>query len=451
MRIADLAGKRVAIWGLGREGRAALQAIRARLPRLPLTIFDDHPRDIAGDALLRLEHGSPDAAQLGSFDVLIKSPGISAWLPQLVAARAAGLQVTSSTALWFAQWPDARVIAVTGTKGKSTVSALIAHLLRSRGHRVALAGNIGMPLLELIDADPPPQWWVVELSSFQTREATHADVAVVVNVAEEHLDWHGSRGRYVADKLALASVADAVLVNREDPVACQQLGNHPGLHLFAARDGWHVDDDAIWRGRERVLPVAGLPLHGRHNAVNACAALAAVDLAGEDARAAAPYLSTFAALPHRLHVLGSRDGIRFVDDSIATTPAAALAALASFQGSPVALIVGGHDRALDWTGFARHVREYPPEAIVVNGANGVRIEEALDAAGGSYRRVRVAGLADAVPAARALLPQGGTVLLAPGAASFDQFRDYVERGCEFARLAGFDPASIGDIAGLGIR
>lgn len=451
MRIADLAGKRVAIWGLGREGRAAMQAVRAQLPQLPLTIFDDHPRGIVGDDLLRVEAGSPDVTQLGNFDVLIKSPGISAWLPQLVAARAAGLQVTSSTALWFAQWPDARVIAVTGTKGKSTVSSLIAHLLRACGHRVALAGNIGMPLLELVDADPPPHWWVVELSSFQTGEASHAELAVVVNVEEEHLDWHGSRERYVADKLVLGRVANAVLTNHDDRLARQQLNAHPGLHLFSGPDGWHVHDGAIWRASERVLATAVLTLQGRHNAVNACAALAAVELAGEDARAAAPHLATFAPLPHRLHVLGSRDGIRFVDDSIATTPAAALAALASFDDSAVVLIIGGYDRALDWQAFACHVREHPPEAIVINGANSARIEQALDAVGGNYRRHRVASLAEAVSVACKLLPQGGTVLLAPGAPSFDQFRDYVERGCEFARLAGFDPASIGDIAGLGIR
>lgn len=450
MRIAELDGKRVAIWGFGKEGRAALRAVRAVLPDLPVTVFDDHPAAAAAHALVQPAGGNPDAGQLSAFDVVIKSPGISAWLPQLLEARDAGVCFTSSTALWFAQWPQAPVIAVTGTKGKSTVSALIAHLLRASGRRVALAGNIGVPLLELVDASPPPDWWVVELSSFQAHDAAHARVAVIVNVEEEHLDWHGSRERYVADKLAVADVADAVLVNRDDDRTRRHLAGRR-MHLFAASDGWHVRDDGIWRAGQRMLDLTQLKLQGQHNANNACAALAAIELAGEDAGAAVAHLATFEPLPHRLNLLGSRDGVDFVDDSIATTPAAAIAALSSFGSAGVAIIVGGHDRALDWAVFAQHLLAHPPQAVIINGANGARIDQALAAVGGDYHRERVASLADAVAAAHRQLRGGGTLLLSPGAPSFDQFRDYAERGRVFARLCGLDPTAIGDIAGLGIR
>jgi UDP-N-acetylmuramoylalanine--D-glutamate ligase len=393
---------------------------------------------------------APGAGALSAFDVVIKSPGISAYRPEIIEAQHNGTRFTSGTALWFAENPGARVIAVTGTKGKSTVAALIAHLLRSLGRRVALAGNIGLPLLELLDPPHAPDWWVVELSSFQTREAGALDVGVINNIHEEHLDWHGTRARYVEDKLALAAVARSLVVGALHPELLARTGTHAHRRTFGDAHGWHVADGAIVRDGQAAFDLARSPLPGPHNALNLCAALAALDAAGEDARAAAPAIATFRALPHRLQMLGERDGIRFVDDSIATTPLATLEALASLRGRAVCVLVGGHDRGLDWQPFADAVREQPPFAIIAMGANGARIERLLRASGGSYRLESAATLADAFAQARAIVPPNGVVLLSPGAPSFDQFKDYAERGCAFARLSGFDPAAIGQIEGLGI-
>jgi UDP-N-acetylmuramoylalanine--D-glutamate ligase len=185
MRIADLAGRRLAVWGFGREGRAALAALQLRLPRQPVTLFCNVAEAPFGQAMhpaVEVDTGAPSAGALSVFDVVIKSPGIGAYRPELLEAQHNGTHFTSGTALWFAENPAARVIAVTGTKGKSTVTALIAHLLRSLGRRVALAGNIGLPLLELLDPPQAPDWWVVELSSFQTREAGPLEVGVINNV-----------------------------------------------------------------------------------------------------------------------------------------------------------------------------------------------------------------------------------------------------------------------------
>jgi UDP-N-acetylmuramoylalanine--D-glutamate ligase len=195
MRPADLAGKRVGVWGCGREGQAALAALRARLPgqRVGLFCSEGEAAGLADRGGLDLLGTAPDADALAAFDVVVKSPGISAYRPELLAAAARGTRFVSGTALWFGEHPGARVIAVTGTKGKSTVASLVAHCLRALGRRTALAGNIGMPLLELLDPPQAPDWWVVELSSFQTREPPAVDVAVVNNLYEEHLDWHGTR------------------------------------------------------------------------------------------------------------------------------------------------------------------------------------------------------------------------------------------------------------------
>ncbi|HEU4662520.1 MAG TPA: UDP-N-acetylmuramoyl-L-alanine--D-glutamate ligase [Dokdonella sp.] len=453
MRFADLADRRVAVWGFGREGHAALAALQLRLPGQPVTLFCSAAEAPYGHAVhpaVEVVVETPSAGMLSSYDVVIKSPGISAYRPEILEAQHNGTRFTSGTALWFAENRAARVIGVTGTKGKSTVSALVAHLLRALGRRVALAGNIGLPLLELLDAEPPPDWWVVELSSFQTREAGALEVALVSNLYEEHLDWHGTRERYAEDKLALATVARTLLVDSRQSELVGRTASHADRRLFGDAHGWHVDGDAIVRGRERAFALADSPLPGAHNAFNACAALAAIEAAGEDALAAARAIATFRPLPHRLQSLGTQGGIDYVDDSISTTPQATLEALASFGTRAVSVLVGGHDRGLDWHAFAEAVRREPPHAIVTMGANGARIAALLHETGGAYTLASAPTLADAFALARAATPPGGVVLLSPGAPSFDQFKDYAERGCAFARLAGFVPAAIGRIEGLGI-
>jgi UDP-N-acetylmuramoylalanine--D-glutamate ligase len=451
MRIADLADRHVAVWGYGREGRAAVAAIRARLPNQRVTVFcsDAEAVELSVDAVSAVST-PPDAAALSAFDIVIKSPGISAYRPEILEAQHNGTHFTSGTALWFAEHQDARVIAVTGTKGKSTVSALIAHFLRDLGHRTALAGNIGLPLLDLLDPPILPDAWVVELSSFQTRAAPRVSVGVINNLYEEHLDWHGTRERYAADKLALADAAEVLIVNALQPELMARTATHPNRMTFGDASMWHVREGAIFRAGRRACALADLPLPGLHNALNVCAALTAVEASGMDAMTAVGHVGTFAPLPHRLQTLGERDGLVWINDSIATTPQATLEALASLKSREVTVIVGGHDRGLDWRTFADTVRQSPPHAIVTMGANGGRIAEVLRATPGRYVLESADSLDDAVLVARRITPAGGIVLLSPGAPSFDQFRDYAERGRTFAALAGFDASLIGSIRGLGI-
>ena len=456
MRIAELAGRRVAIWGFGREGHAAIHALRTRMPEQVLTLFCG-PAEIgpahALDPTLEIIAGEPDAATLSRFDVVVKSPGISAYKPALLAARAQGTHFTSGTALWFGEnkpdvGRDAHVIAVTGTKGKSTTSALIAHLSRALGVRTALAGNIGLPLLELLGQQA--DLWVIELSSFQTGEAGPLELGVITSLYEEHLDWHGSRERYVVDKLRLADASRQLLVNALQPALLERTQAHPHRLLFGQPEGWHVADGFIRRGKQDIFPINRLAAPGLHNALNACAALAALAAVGMDALAAAPALAHFRPLPHRLQPLGMRNGWHWVNDSISTTPLATLAALESLHGRVVSVLVGGHDRGLDWTPFVEAVREAPPNAIVCMGSNGARIETALRAAEVGCPVVQVDDLARAVAEAKTHTPKDGVILLSPGAPSFDQFKDYAERGRCFTTLGGFDGAAISGIDGLGI-
>ena len=460
MRISQLEGRRVALWGWGREGRAAWRAVRARLPALPLTLFCNEAEAgeaaSLGDPLLDTRTRAGVEA-LSAFDVVVKSPGISPYRPEALAAAARGTRFIGGTALWFAEHPDARTVCVTGTKGKSTTTSLLAHLLRAGGHRTALAGNIGLPLLE-VPEEPAPEFWAIELSSYQTGDVAASgvrpEVAVVLNLFPEHLDWHGSEARYVEDKLALVTAARprTAVLNAADPrLAALELPDSR-IVWFNRADGWHLRGDALYRGDAFVFDTAAVPLPGRHNRGNLCAVLAAIETLGVEAAPLAPAALDFRPLPHRLQWLGERDGLGWVNDSISTTPHASLAALDCHRGRRVAILLGGHDRGLDWSGFASHLDAEAPAAVVTMGGNGPRIHALLEplAAGGRFVLEAAADLPDAVVRARRLLDGEGIVLLSPGAPSFGAYRDYTERGRHFAALAGFDPEAISSIPGLGV-
>lgn len=457
MKFATLEGRHVAVWGFGREGRAALAALRRHLPKQPLILFC-HPHEadvLAADEYLEVRTVPPDADALAACDFVVKSPGISLYKPEIVAAQTQGTVFTSGTALWFGEHPDARVIGITGTKGKSTTAAMLAHLARAAGVRTALAGNIGLPLLELDEQQA--ELWVVELSSFQTREAGPLDVGVVTSLYEEHLDWHGSRERYVADKLKLADVSHTLVVNACQTHLLELTGRHSRRVVFGREDGWHVqpngqEGDAIFCGSRPMLSTAALPIPGHHNALNACAALTALQQAGIDADAdVIAALTSFRPLPHRLQRLGAQAGFEWIDDSISTTPQAALAALESLHGHRVTLILGGHDRGLDWSGFVAAIAQRPDLQVITQGATGPRIANAMCEAGEASMLTEAGNLDAAVASARLISRPGDHIVMSPGAPSFDQFHSYAERGRHFAGLAGFDPKGTGTIQGLGIQ
>lgn len=458
---------RVAVWGGGREGRAALAALRRRDQDRPLHWLVTAPELQPCRAYAEAHVAAPVTVQVegveatpGQFELVVKSPGISLYRPDILAARHVGTRFTSGSAIWFADHPAARTLCVTGTKGKSTTAALIAHLLRRGGHRVALAGNIGLPLLDLErEPEPRPDWHVIELSSYQCADLDIApQVAVLTNLIEEHLDWHGSLDRYRQDKLHLLARAGAVVV--PDGIAVQAAGR---VHRFDVAPGWHLAGDRLRCGERDHLPLSTLPLPGRHNAINLCAALTALDAAGMDAASLLPGLAGFQPLPHRLQELGVDNGILAVNDSIATTPAAMLAAWRHYRHRPLVLIIGGHERGLDWRDAIATLAGDPPLHICTQGANGAGLAARMAAAGLSVSvhpdlAAAVARGRDVLagylrlPAAGDVVRQGVTavLLLSPGAPSFPEFSDYTARGRAFAAAAGFDPGPVMPIQGLGV-
>lgn len=455
--------RKVAIWGFGQEGQAAYRFLRQSFPDKKLGIILTEQEaaawDFSGDPNVELVSEEPQAGTFGPYQIVIKSPGISPYryARAMEWAHFRGTRFISGTSLWFSHHRHDKTIVITGTKGKSTTSALTAALLRATGARTVLAGNIGLPLLDVMDPEPPADYWVIELSSFQAADfAGHPAIACVLNLSPEHLDWHGDEATYYRDKLKVCApgTADLTVLNASDARLMAHTEGLEARALFNHRGFWHARGSSVWHDDEPVIDMADTALSGAHNASNVAAAFTIVEAFGHDPRKLLHAVRSFRPLPHRLAAVGERAGVIYVDDSIATTPEATLAALRSLAPRPTVVLVGGFDRGLDWGDFARQMAHETPHALIAMGQNGPRIhaqlEDALAAVAPAARPALklVDTLEAAVRAAQQLAPPGGAVLLSPGAPSFDQYRNYAERGREFTRLAGF---TVGDdhIQGLG--
>jgi UDP-N-acetylmuramoyl-L-alanine---L-glutamate ligase len=442
VRFSELRDTKVGVWGAGREIRSFAAQLHRRVPSAQIVVVASD--DAAGPDLLGAL-GAPEARvasdgeivpALAACDVVIRSPGVSAYRSELQELRARGVPITTATALWLAEVGGAGVIGVTGTKGKSTTSTLAVHLARAAGCTAELAGNIGAPALDLLDR-PPADVAVLELSSYQIADLeTGPEVAVVTNLHREHIDWHGSEERYYADKLrilGLPGVRASVLSGR-DPRLLEAARDAIEPRLYGVPEGWDVTADGIaFAGR----PMAGsdrLPLRGVHNALNLCAALTAIEAIGLPRPSLPAALRGVGALPHRLEIVVERDGVTWVDDSISTTPESTLAALASFPGCAIVLIAGGQDRDQDYAALGRMLAER--EAVVLGLPDtGSRLIAAARKAGAPKTHlVEVADMEAAVSHAQVVAHAGTTVLLSPAAPSYNAYVNFEERAQHFRTL-----------------
>lgn len=442
MRFSEVDGKTIGVWGLGRETRSFLEHLSRVFPTTRARVIvregNEAIRDLAAaqDALVV----TPDEAveALRQCDLLVRSPGVSIYGPELQTLLAEGLEVTTATALWMAERGGRRIIGITGTKGKSTTAMLASHLIRSTGRRVGLGGNIGLPALDLID-HPADEWAVIELSSYQTADLPAGpEVAVLTNLYREHMDWHRTEENYRSDKLrmfGLPGVREAVL-----PIDADTPPGIPSVSVtrFGGDDNWHLEGEGIVHPDGARVEGADIPLRGRHNRLNLCAALAAIDAAGLERPDLPGALVGAEALPHRLQSVARRGGVEWVDDSISTTPESTSAALESYSGRSAVLIAGGLDRGQDYSALGELLAR---EDVAVLGlpTTGERLVSAAIYAGATGERARkVRDMEQAVEMARELSVAGGVVLLSPAAPSYNTYRNFEERGHHFAELVGHD-------------
>lgn len=444
MRFSELEGATVGVWGAGREIRSFATQLGRRLPsaRIGVVALDDLTSDVPPELMVSgasVVAAAQAVIALATCDAVVRSPGVSIYRPELRALRERGVPVTTATALWLAETGGAGAIGVTGTKGKSTTATLVAHLARAAGLTVHLAGNIGLPVLELLDS-PSADLVVIELSSYQIADLPlGTEVVVVTNLHPEHVDWHVSHANYRADKLRLLALPGvrARVVNGRDAALAAAARAAGKTVCFGLDGGWDVTPEGIVLDRSVVVPAAQRPLRGEHNALNLCAALAALT-AADVPLPPLPYgLEGAGALPHRLEVIAELDGVVWVDDSVSTTPESTMAALQSFADRDIVLIGGGHDREQDYAALGR---ELAARKACVLGlpVTGSRLVHAARAAGvADERALEVDDMAAAVKRARSLARIGAVVLLSPAAASYNAYVNFEQRGADFrARISG---------------
>ncbi|HEX6985526.1 MAG TPA: UDP-N-acetylmuramoyl-L-alanine--D-glutamate ligase, partial [Planctomycetaceae bacterium] len=392
-------------------------------------------------------------------DLIVASPAVPTDHPLLVAAEAAGVSVTTEIGLFWAHCRG-RIIGVTGSVGKSTTAAMIHAALVGSGRTAWLGGNIGGSLLPDVDRIAADDWVVLELSSFQLErlgpQKPRPRVAVVTNLRPNHLDRHGTLAAYRAAKqnlLRWQTAEDVAVLNADDPdvstwptaARVRRFGTwreEPPPGAFLDGDRLVVSD-----GRSLAELPLSLRVPGEHHRLNAAAAVAAATAVGVEPQVAVDALNGFRGLPHRLEVLGEIDGRLWVNDSKATTPESAVAALRSFD-RPVRLIAGGADKGVDLSPLADQIAARDA-AVYLSGRTGPVIAELLARRG--HRAVTSCETFDeSVTAAHRDSRPGDVILLSPGCASWGQFRDYRERGERFAELARTEPPTPGS-EGEGIR
>lgn len=444
---ADLAGRRVLVLGLARSGIASVRFLSTA--GAEVTIYDRRSREELADAVARLEGLRIRFALaippeqlirlLGEAELVVTSPSISPRFPTtdpwlrsaLLGAEAHGVPLLSEVDLFLRLTPS-RVLAVTGTKGKTTTTSLVGAILAADGMPHLVGGNIGRPLLDRLDELGPDSWAVLELSELQLPTISRgADVSLYTNITADHLDRHGTVEAYRAVKARLAELARGpVVLNADDPGCRELAARMPKLKIVwyggeagraMLRDGWIVLDGEPLIGAEE------LQLPGQHMLHDALGAALAARLAGVATASIRAALRTFRGVPHRLETIGERRGVRYVNDSQATIPIATIAALQAFGRRRLVLIAGGQGKGLAYDELADAIVSHCTAAVLI-GETADELERLI---GGRTPVRRATSMDAAVAQATALAASGDVVLLSPAAASFDMFTDYAARGDAF--------------------
>jgi UDP-N-acetylmuramoylalanine--D-glutamate ligase len=453
----EWSGKRVVILGLARQGKALARFFGERGAQV--IVSDLKPAEVMRGAQSELEDlpleyifGAHPLEMLKGADLLCLSGGIPIGIPIVKAAQDAGVAVTNDAQLFIERSP-APVIGITGSAGKTTTTALLGEMARrataDSDRRVWVGGNIGNPLISELASMQARDLVIMELSSFQLELMTKSpETAVVLNITPNHLDRHKTMEAYTAAKsriLRFQRPTDTAVLGMDDPIAWSLRSAAPGKVIafgtedHPAVDGAYVGRTEIWLqwqgDRREVCPLADIRLRGAHNLLNVAAACAAGAAAEISMAAMRDAIQHFTGVEHRLQVVREREGVTWVNDSIATAPERAIAAIRSFE-EPLVLLAGGRDKDLPWEGFADWVSQRVDHLVLFGEAAGL-ILDAVSRAVDGERPFSIAvcpDLESAVEAAARVAERGDVVLLAPGGTSYDEFTDFVERGERYMEL-----------------
>jgi len=445
----ELKGKKVLVVGLGKSGLAAALFLRHRGAQV--TVSDARSAEaLAKDipALLEegimVETGGHGLLTFRRQDLIVVSPGVPLNTPELAQVRSFGLPVIGELEL-AARFLKGKILAITGSNGKTTTTALVGEILEKAGIPTLVGGNIGVPVVSLIEATTDETWSVLEISSFQLESTVefHPSIAVILNITPDHLDRHGTFENYALAKeriFAAQDANDSVVLNADNARSAQAaVRSHARVYSFSVehpveRGAWLEQGYLIYRHSEdepaeAVMPLSGIPLKGTHNVENVLAAVCAARLAGAPVDAIRKAIEDFRAVEHRLEYVATINGVEYYNDSKATNVDATAKAIAAFN-SGIHLILGGKDKGSDYTQLAQLLRQRV-RAIYTIGTAAAKIESQLR----GVVSIRTCETLDvAVNAAANAARPGDVVVLAPACSSFDQFENYEQRGKVFKQL-----------------
>ncbi|NND65245.1 MAG: UDP-N-acetylmuramoyl-L-alanine--D-glutamate ligase [Gammaproteobacteria bacterium] len=440
--VDQLRDTNIAVWGVGHEGSAILRFLRRHLPDQNLVLIDDKPFssehqqiiDYLGNiAYLHAQSLTADA--LSTFDWIIRSPGVCIYRDELAQAKNNGVHITTASNLWYATEPAGTIIAITGSKGKSTTTTLLGHLLKSLGKRVEIGGNIGTPLLDLTNREQPPDYWVIELSSYQISDlGWRPDVALLTCLHPGHLKWHGLVDHYYDDKLKLFDDEEktTAVINQSDQEVNRRLSERANKRIYNVGIGLIAKADGIYRAGKKLIDAKQISLRGEHNYQNVCGALTTIETLGINIESVIPALKTFEGLPHRLEQIAFIDGVTYINDSIAVIPEATLMAVKSFSDQPVILLIGGQNNHQDWSAFANQLSKRPPKTVITMHESGSAIASALKDRG-NFNVIETKDLREATQRAKEIATSESVILMSPAAPSFDAYDNFEHRAAEFRR------------------
>jgi UDP-N-acetylmuramoylalanine--D-glutamate ligase len=444
----DFDSKKIAVIGAGLEGLSSAEFF-SKQGACVFVLDQKGEGEIEKEKLEKITQfakkfigGSDYLKNLSGYDIIVRSPGIRRDLPEIIDAEKKGAIVTSQTKLFFDLCPG-KIIGVTGTKGKGTTSSLIYDILKEAGSEVFLAGNIGKPPLDLIDGVSEKSLVVLELSSFQLIDLEKSPhIAVVLMITSEHLDWHKNSEEYTKSKESIVKFQeenDFVVVN-SDFDQSKRIGNlsKAKKYYFSTKSkverGAFVENSRVFISDgelKEVLNTQEVRIPGEHNLQNITAAITVADVLGIQIEKIKDAVKAFKGLPHRLEFVGDKNGISFYNDSASTNPETAIAAIRSFE-NPKILILGGSSKNSDLKELGEVITAENVKAVILIGEEAKRIKQSIKEANFGGQIVEGIGqMRDIVSKAFELARDGDIVILSPACASFDQYKNYSDRGEKF--------------------
>ena len=420
--------QKVAIIGLGVEGRSAYRYFAAQ--GAEITVFHkERPADLPADVKVVEE---AHATELFGYDVVVRSPAVP---PSSIHTDG---RVTTVTKEFFSVFDPTRIIGVTGSKGKGTMSALIAGMLEAAGKRVHLAGNIGVPTLDLLPDIRDGDYVVLEMSSFQLWDMeTSPHIAVIGMITPDHLDVHKDFDEYINAKANIARYQkpEDIIIYHPTNVHSKWIADQSPAATklrYDTPEAAHIEHDSIVIAEQKICKVSDVQIPGQHNLENICAALTAAWQVTQDAEALGRAIREYKGLEHRIEFVRNVEGVDFYDDSFAASTSAAVVAAQAFA-APKVMILGGYDRGIDLEPMVKELITTNIRKVLLIGQTAPRLAELFEAAGKREltEQLGTSGMADIVKRAQEIAQKGDVVVLSPGSASFDMFKDYKDRGDQF--------------------